>query len=106
MSSGFRQEGSHSTLGLVRETAKVVPGTDASENRAEALEPPFLHNIGPVAAKKQSVAYQRARPYRSILLRTAVDHLFDHLSVEVQGVSRRSTGLRKNRNRLSTGLYG
>jgi hypothetical protein len=28
MSPGFRRKGSHSTLGLVRETAKVVARTD------------------------------------------------------------------------------
>jgi hypothetical protein len=40
------------------------------------------------------------------ILRTAVDHLFDHLSMEVVGVLRGLTGPRQERIRHSTGLHG
>jgi hypothetical protein len=60
MSPGFRRKVSHSTLGLVRETAKVGVRTDTSGNPAESVEPLLLHKSGPVDAKKQSVPTERA----------------------------------------------
>jgi hypothetical protein len=52
---GFRRRGSPSTLGPVRETAKVGARTDTSGNPAESVEPLLLHKIGQVAANKQGV---------------------------------------------------
>src|SRR5215204_2852087 len=43
MSPGFRRKASHSTHGLVRETAKVGGRTDTSRNPAESVEPLLLH---------------------------------------------------------------
>jgi hypothetical protein len=41
-----------------------------------------------------------------LLSRLVLDHLFDHLPVEVQGVSRGSTELHEVQNRLSKGSMG
>ena len=60
MSPGFRRKVSPSTLGLVRETAKVGARTDTSEQHAESVEPLLLHKIGPMDAKKQGVPTERA----------------------------------------------
>src|SRR5215208_1879058 len=60
MSPGFRRKVSPSTLGLVRETAKVGVRTDTSGHPAESVEPLLLHKIGPMDAKKQGVPTKRA----------------------------------------------
>ena len=60
MSPGFRRKVSPSTLGLVRETAKVGARTDTSGHPAESVEPLLLHKIGPMDAKKQGVPTERA----------------------------------------------
>jgi hypothetical protein len=43
MSHGFRRKVSPSTLGLVRETAKVGARTDTSDHPVESVEPLLLH---------------------------------------------------------------
>jgi hypothetical protein len=43
MSPGFRRKVSPSTLGLVRETAKVGARTDTSGHPVESVEPLLLH---------------------------------------------------------------
>ena len=63
MSPGFRRGGSHSTLGLVRETAKVGARIDTSGGPAEPVEPLLLHKIGP---DRPTSAPRRTRPKAAV----------------------------------------